>query len=230
MSRELDLYAKVEDLLGIEEATAFLHANYTHTLQEYKATNVLDIGCGRGDLLESLAEVNIKAKGIDKSAIMAEDAASKGLDVTCRELCDVDETFDAAVAVFDVLNFLDATELKTFLECVVNTLDEDGVFIADVNTKHGFEEVADGTMSAQDETRFLSVDAAYYDEKLDTTFSLFSKREDGLYTKEQETITQHFHPTKVFKKVPNLKLIKTEKISLYDSDDKLLLIFKKESK
>lgn len=227
MSRELDLYAKVEDLLGIEEATTFLHANYTQTLQDYKAKNVLDIGCGRGDLLESLAEVGIKAKGIDKSAVMAKDAQAKDLDVTCKELCEVNERFDAAVAVFDVLNFLDEKALQEFLGCVVNVLEDEGVFIADINTKYGFEEVADGTMNAQDDLRFLSVDAAYYDEKLDTTFTLFSKEEDNRYAKEQETITQYFHPTKIFKKLSGLRLIKTEKISLYDKDDKLLLIFKK---
>ena len=227
MRRELDLYARVEDMLGIEESTDFLHANYTQTLKDYAIESVLDIGCGRGGLLELLKEEGIKAKGIDASEVMVQEAQKKGLEVTCSDVCEVDERFSAAVAVFDVLNFMDTTALERFLSCVSNVLEDEGIFIADINTKYGFEAVADGTMNAQDESRFLSVDAAYYDEKLDTTFTLFVKEDDGRYTKEQETITQYFHPLKRFKKIPTLKLIKTENISLYDVDDKMLLIFKK---
>jgi cyclopropane fatty-acyl-phospholipid synthase-like methyltransferase len=227
MAKELDLYAKVEDMLGIEEATAFLHANYTHELEQLGVKSVLDIGSGHGELLISLGEQGIKCRGIDLSKKMCADAQNNGLDVSHIDICEVKETFDAAVAVFDVLNFLNEKSIITFLECVANVLNEDGYFLADINTKHGFENVADGTMNAQDDARFLSVDAVYDNKELRTTMTLFEKLDDGNYRKDQQLIRQYFHPKGTFKNLKNLRLIRSEKISLYDNHDKELLVFQK---
>ena len=224
----LDLYAKVEHLLGIEESTEFLHDSYMLTLEKYDLDSVLDIGCGRGGLMKHLNAAGVKTKGIDLSQIMVDDAKKAGLDVECIDLCDVKERFDAAVAVFDVLNFMDAKELDRFLYCVSDILNDGGYFIADINSLKGFSDVAQGTMNAQDEDEnFLSVDAVYSDDELRTIFTYFTKQENGLFEKEQATITQYYHPNKFFRKHKALKLVETQKISLYDTDDKILLVFQK---
>jgi cyclopropane fatty-acyl-phospholipid synthase-like methyltransferase len=227
VASELDLYAKAEHLLGIDESTAFLHESYVQTVEAYGVKNVLDIGCGRGGLIEELAKRGITARGIDPSPLMVKEAREKGLDVECKDICEIEGEYDAAVAVFDVLNFMDEAALEHFLGCVASVLKPDGLFIADVNTLHGFADVAEGTMNAEDERHFLSVDAVFDEPELRTIFTLFTKHGDGRYVKEQDMITQYFHPLKFFRKKRELKLIKNENISLYDTNDKMLLVFKK---
>jgi SAM-dependent methyltransferase len=46
------------------------------------ASDVLDIGCGRGEFLELLAGTGVRARGIDLNHEMAEFCRSRGLDVT----------------------------------------------------------------------------------------------------------------------------------------------------
>ncbi|MEA3372127.1 MAG: class I SAM-dependent methyltransferase [Campylobacterota bacterium] len=223
----LDLYARAEHLLGIEESTEFLHDSYAQTIAAYDPKTVLDIGCGRGGLMKRLQAEGISVKGIDLSGVMVDEAKAEGLDVEHKDICEVDGEFDAAVAVFDVLNFMDSEALEKFLGCVANVLKSDGLFIADINTLHGFANVAEGTMNAEDDEHFLSVDAVYSDSELRTIFTLFTEKENGLFEKEQSMIKQYFHPLKFFRKKRALRLIKNENISLYDSKDKTLLVFKK---
>jgi len=224
----LDLYAKAEHLLGIDEATEKLHDFYEQTLANYKVTRLLDIGCGRGALMERMNAKGIETAGIDQSAVMVDAARAKGLNVSHRGICEVEGTFDAAVAVFDVLNFLDKEALGVFLHCVASRLEPGGVFVADINTLHGFSEVAEGSMSAEDANHYLCVEAHFEANELHTWFTLFS-RENGerCYAKERSEIVQWFHPLKRFRNVPELKLSHYRNLSLYDKNDKMLLVFTK---
>ena len=223
----LDLYAKAEHLLGIEASTERLHDLYLKTLEKYPVKTLLDIGCGRGLLMEKLQARGIACTGIDQSAVMVDAAAAKGLAVSKKGICETGGTYDAAVAVFDVLNFLDKTGLALFLHCVAQRLAPGGIFIADVNTLRGFTDVAQGTMSNEDDEHFLVVDADFEADELHTRFTLFSKTSPECYVKEQSEIVQWFHPLKRFRDVPELKLIRETKLSLYDTNDKTLLVFQR---
>ncbi len=222
---ELDLYAKVEHLLGIQDATEELHNIYLDYVDEYKPKTLLDVGCGRGEFLKKLPSA-VNAVGCDLSSLMVDGAKKAGLNVYQGSVCDTKEKFDVIVAIFDVLNFLDKDELDRFLECVSQNLNKGGVFLADINTLHGFSNVADGVMSNEDENGFLNVEAVFEDGMLYTTFTYFEK-EGSCYKKYQDCITQYFHPVKLFKTNKDLKLIEKTDFSLYDPKDKTLLVMKK---
>jgi len=223
----LDLYAKAEHLLGIEEATEALYDLYRSELDDYSPKTLLDVGCGRGGFMKRMISDGVKCKGVDLSSVMIDECQSQGLDAECIDVADVDGKYDAIVSIFDVLNFLDSDALVKFLNAVADKLNDDGVFIADINTRYGFSDVAEGTMSSENEKEFLSVDAAFENDKLATKFTLFSKNEDKTYTKHQDAIIQHFHKIKTFQKLDGLKLIEKQTFSLYDTEDKTLLIFKR---
>ncbi len=223
----LDLYAKAEHLLGIEEATEALYDLYRSELDEYNIKTLLDVGCGRGGFMRRMISDGIVCKGVDLSALMVEECKAQGLDAECIDVSEVNGTYDAVVAIFDVLNFLNTQELVTFLDAIAQSLNDDGVFIADINTLYGFSDVAEGTMSSENEKEFLSVDALFANDELHTKFTLFVKDEDERYTKYQNTIVQYFHKIKTFQKLSNLKLVDKQTFSLYDTNDKTLLIFKK---
>jgi O-antigen chain-terminating methyltransferase len=48
-------------------------------------SDVLDIGCGRGEFLDLLRPRGIGARGVDLNQAMVEDARSRGLDATCAD-------------------------------------------------------------------------------------------------------------------------------------------------
>ncbi len=222
----LDLYAKAEHLLGIEEATEALYDLYRSELDEYKIKTLLDVGCGRGGFMERLISDGVECKGVDLSSVMVEECKAKGLDAQCIDVSDVKGTYDAVVSIFDVLNFMDKDSLVKFLDAIASKLNDDGIFIADINTLYGFSDVAEGTMNAENDKEFLVVDAEFANDELHTQFTLFEKT-DSKYIKHQDTIIQYFHKIKFFQNLANLKLIEKQTFSLYDTEDKTLLIFKK---
>jgi len=223
----LDLYAKAEHLLGIEEATEALYDLYRSELDDKDVKTLLDVGCGRGGFMTRMISDGIKCKGVDLSSLMVEECRSSGLDAECIDVADVEGKYDAIVSIFDVLNFMDKDALVKFLNAVADKLEDDGVFIADINTLYGFSDVAEGTMSNDTEKEFLSVDAQFENNELHTKFTLFEKQDNGSFTKYQDTIVQHFHKVQIFQKLESLKLVEKQTFSLYDTEDKTLLIFKK---
>ena len=227
----LELYAKIEPLLGFEEMVEGLYDFYIDILKSYKPNSLIDIGCGSGAFLKRLLQ-NMQLQrvyGIDLSKTMVERAKLLGIDAKAKDLCDVDEQFDAATAIFDVLNYLDCDTLESFFSCVYRVLKPDGIFIADINTLFGFEEIAQGSLVREDEKRFVSLDSIFEDKKLITNLTLFEKEYGKCYKKSKDTIVQHYHEMKKLSNISRLTLIQSYPIKMYaDMADKEVLVFKKE--
>ena len=152
-TNSLDLYAKVEDLLGVKEAAPSLYAHYLLFLNPIDFTTLLDVGCGSGDFLVQMKQaLDIpQVKGIDLSPLMVAKTKGLGVEAESINLCDLEGKYDVITAVFDMLNYLTKEELKTFLLCVKEHLNEGGLFLCDINTLYGFENVAVGSFIVDDE-------------------------------------------------------------------------------
>jgi cyclopropane fatty-acyl-phospholipid synthase-like methyltransferase len=147
--------------------------------------------------MQRMISDGVKCKGIDLSSVMIEECKAQGLDAECIDVADVEGTYDAVVAIFDVLNFMNKDALVKFLDAISSKLNDDGIFIADINTLYGFSDVAEGTMSAENDKEFLVVDAEFANDELHTQFTLFEKN-DEKFIKHQDTIIQYFHKIKTF--------------------------------
>ncbi|HIP46893.1 MAG TPA: methyltransferase domain-containing protein, partial [Campylobacterales bacterium] len=168
------------------------------------------------------------AEGIDLSPRMVEIATQKGVKATNRQISSVKENFDAIVAVGDVLNYLRRDELKSFLVEVARILNSGGIFICDVNTLIGFEEVTAGSMSADFGNQFLSIDAEYLEGILTTEITLFEQIGGDCFQKEQDTIFQFYHDRQRIEESTPLKLLKVQELGMFcDEDDKTIFIFQK---
>ena len=225
----LDLYANIEDLLGLDEAKETLNSYYLDTLSNHSFDSIIDIGCGKGEfLLEIKNSFNPnRLLGVDLSDVMVSYTSKLGIDAKNIDISQIDEKFDVATAVFDMLNYLDKDKLKTFMRSVENILEDDGLFLLDINSLEGFEEVAVGSYIVDDDNRFLAIDSEFEDNIYSSNFTLFNQDGDK-FIKYQSTINQYYHSIEEIKKLTNLELIDTQKISLYeDLDDKILLMFKK---
>ncbi len=222
----LNLYAKIEPMIGFYEEYDKLYVKYLKELQTIEFDTLLDVGCGNGKFLQTL--FSCEAKGIDISEEMVAICQEKNLDVSCKSIEEVDEKFDVVTAIADVLNYLDKDGLKSFLSSVERILNKGGYFLFDINTLYGFSEVADGVMVSEDDSGFLSVSAEYFEEELYSDFTYFEK-EESCYKKHSWQIVQHYHDEKEILKSTSLKLVKTVDINLFSDDeaDKKVYILQK---
>lgn len=229
-SDSLDLYAKVEDLLGVKEAAPRLYAHYLLFLNSIDFDRLLDVGCGSGDFLRQIqGALEIpEVKGIDLSPLMVSKTLEQGYDAQCIDLCDLNGRYDVLTAVFDMVNYLDKAQLAHFLGCVKEHLNDGGYFLCDINTLYGFENVAVGSYIVDDEERFLAVDSDFEGGEYSAEFTLFEK-EGSSFKKSQETIRQYHHSLDEIVMLSGLELVQSDNVNLYDLDeaDKLFLILKK---
>lgn len=231
MSNALDLYAKVEDLLGVNEVTPILNEYYLETLESMEFDTLLDVGCGSGGFLAQVAHdyPHVEALGIDLSPVMVEMTQAKGLNAQCIDLCKIEGQFDVITAIFDMVNYLDKKALKRFLRCIEEHLHIGGYFIFDINTLYAFKVVASGNFIKDTEERFLTIDSEY-EEKLGEyfmDFTLFEKKGE-CFTKTQDSIIQYYHTVAEIQKLTKMKLVSKKAIAIYGNEtEKFYLIFKK---
>lgn len=228
----LDLYAKVEPYLDFEEEVYTLHKEFLRFVMVNDLDNIIDIGCGQGYFLENLKVNKKKYFGIDLSVEQIKVCEEKNLNAKVIDLKDVKEKFDCATAIFDVLNYISKNELKIFLEQTYQILNQNAYFIFDVNSYFGFDEVAQGTITIDVEDKFIAIDANFENNKLQTDITLFEKQENGLFSKEQDSIIQEYHSKEFLTKILEgigFKLIEIKEFNLHTDEiaDKLIFICKK---
>ncbi|MFX4234452.1 class I SAM-dependent DNA methyltransferase [Aliarcobacter butzleri] len=228
----LDLYAKVEPYLDFEEEVYTLHKEFLRFVMVNDLDNIIDIGCGQGYFLENLKVNKKKYFGIDLSVEQIKVCQEKNLNAQAIDLKDIKEKFDCATAIFDVLNYIPKNELKIFLEQTYEILNQNAYFIFDVNSYFGFDEVAQGTITIDAEDKFIAIDANFENNKLQTDITLFEKQENGLFSKEQDSIIQEYHSkeflTKILEEI-GFKQIEIKEFNLHTDEiaDKLIFICKK---
>ena len=96
---------------------------------------VLDVGCGRGELLELLRDAGIAARGIDADPDMVAFARGEGLDVEQADLLEalssVGEGSLGAVTALQVVEHLPPPALRRFLELALRALRPGGLLVAE---------------------------------------------------------------------------------------------------
>jgi SAM-dependent methyltransferase len=99
------------------------------------AAPVLDIGCGRGELLALLREAGVEARGIDADADMVAFARGEGLDVEQADLLEYLERVDAGslggIFMGQVVEHLPPAVLVRALELAAQKLRPGGVLVAE---------------------------------------------------------------------------------------------------
>ena len=226
----LNLYAKIEDLIGVKEVSPTLYSYYYDILKTIKFNSLLDIGCGKGNFLYEIKEqFNPQIlQGIDRSSLMVKYAKEKELNVSTKELNEINEKVDVATATFDMINYLTPQEFIEFFQDLKSVIKDNGYFIFDVNTEFGLSELAVGNFIAEDKHRFLAIESFYENGLYESNFTLFEKNEN-LYSKSSDSISQHYYSQEFFELLSGWEIQSIIPIKLYDMEefDKTIYILKR---
>ena len=123
---------------------------------------------------------------------MVEHSLKKGLNVSFKELSQIDREFDIATATFDMVNYLNPQEFIEFFEDLKKVLKKNALFIFDLNSEFGLSELAVGNFIADDNDRFLTIESFYEKGLHESIFTLFEK-EKNLYKKSTDKIRQYYY-------------------------------------
>jgi SAM-dependent methyltransferase/prefoldin subunit 5 len=97
------------------------------------ASDVLDVGCGRGEFLDLLASRGIRGRGIDLNPEMVEVCRARGLDVTHADavgyLSSLDDGSLGGIFAAQVVEHLQPAYLLRFLELAFHTLRPGGALV-----------------------------------------------------------------------------------------------------
>jgi predicted TPR repeat methyltransferase len=224
----LDLYSKVEPYLDFEDEVYTLHRQFMEFVMVNELDNIIDIGCGQGYFLENLRINGKKAFGTDLSVEQIKVCEQKGLNAKAIALKEVNEKFDCATAIFDVLNYISKSHLEEFIKDTYNVLNDGAYFVFDVNSYFGFDVIAQGCITIDLEDRFIAIDANFDEKNLQTDITLFTKNDNGTFTKESDSIIQEFHSKEYLEKLLKkcgFKIKEIRNFNLHTDEDADKLIF-----
>jgi SAM-dependent methyltransferase len=128
-----DYFAYESRMRGSTESVRERQRVYVDDLRD--AAPVLDVGCGRGELLSLLRDAGVEARGIDADADMVAYAQGEGLDVQQADLLEYLEGLDdgalGGIFMAQVVEHLPPAVLVRAFELAVAKLRPGGVLIAE---------------------------------------------------------------------------------------------------
>lgn len=204
-------FAQVYDVL-MEHAPYNKWVDFTEEIiknHHIQIEKVLDLGCGTGEITIRLAEKGYDISGVDLSADMLSQAATKSIeeqiDITwvhqdIRQLAGF-TNLDLCISYCDVVNYITEKEdIKIAFQKVYESLREDGLFIFDV---HSFQyvqnELTEQTFAEVNDELTYIWECESGDEAGEMYhYITFFQRDGMLYDRFDEVHHQKTYPVKMY--------------------------------
>jgi SAM-dependent methyltransferase len=198
--------------------------SYLRLLRKHhpQARSLLEIACGTGALLESLAQHYV-VTGLDLSRTMLRYAREKlpGVRLHHQNMVGfkLDSTFDAVICPYDSMNHvLRFTEWVRTFEAVRRHLNPGGIFIFDINTEYRLHDLA----RLQPWTRSFGENRVIMNVSMSKTgiadweIEVFERKKSGLYRLHREVIQERsFAHDQIMKTLTSC----FSEVSAYDGTD-----------
>lgn len=204
-------FSQVYDVL-MEHAPYNKWVDFTEDIIEKHPTqinNILDLGCGTGEIALRLVKKGYAITGIDLSADMLSQAAAKStkeqLDITwihqdMRRL-EGFTNLDLCISYCDVMNYLiDKRDIKMAFQKVHESLRENGLFIFDVHSYHYVQnELTEQTFADVTDDLTYIWECESGDEAGEMYHYLtFFQQKETLYSRFDEVHHQKTYPIEVY--------------------------------
>lgn len=171
--------------------------------EKSRIKNILELGCGTGNLTQKLLEQGFEVVGIDKSYEMLEIAKEKTnsfkekVILIQQDVCDIDfeiYEIDMILSANDLINYIiDEDDLENLFSFCYNHLRKKGLFIFDISSKYKIENIlSNNTFFEEDEDYCMIWQNSYNkdDNTIDMYIDIFKEDKNGLYKRYQEDHTQ----------------------------------------
>lgn len=185
---------------------------------------VLDLGCGTGKMTRLMSERGYDMMGVDNSAEMLQIAAMEPGDVPILYLLqdmqelELDGCVRAVYSACDCINYvLDEDELLAAFTGVYEYLEDEGVFIFDVNTSYKYTELLAENTFAESREEGSFIWDNFYDEETginEYDLTLFIPEGEDLYRRFAETHYQRNYEIETL--VQLLRKAGFAEIAIYD--------------
>lgn len=163
--------------------------------------DVLDLGCGTGEIAIRLKKNGYNVLGVDISdemlAIAGEKIENMGLDIPLAihdmRKFKLPVGFDIILSLFDTVNYLSSVnELEKTFKAVYSHFDQNGIYIFDIVTENMMEEMFPGGIFVDDREEMTLIWARHVEEdginEISTTF--FVKEKTGRYKRVDDYYTK----------------------------------------
>lgn len=188
-------YDKLNDTVDYDRWFDFI--NEIFLKNDIKPSSVLDLACGTGEFALRFAKNGVETVGIDLSSEMLTLARNKAdrekLDIVLlnqdMEQFESPGTVDAVVCCLDSVNYLlSPGKVVSCFENVYNSLNQNGIFVFDINSEYKFENIyADNAYVYETDSLFCTWQNFYNPKSKICDFYLdFFINENGCYRRVSE--------------------------------------------
>ena len=198
MEHSYKQFAKIYDELIHEDIDYKKIGDFVESIcREYNIKNdyYLDLACGTGNVALEIAEKFKNRFLVDLSQDMLDEAYEKfrekriKANIVCQdmtELC-LNRKFDLITCVLDSTNYiLDEEGIDNYFNAVNENLDDDGIFMFDINSYYKLSEILGNNIyTFNSEDVFYSWENIFEDEIVEMNLTFFVK-EDGRYRRFDE--------------------------------------------
>lgn len=229
-----EIYDKSMELSGIDYDKWFKKIQYMLGKDKGNIQNILELGCGTGNITQKLLEYGYEVVAVDKSEEMLSIAKEK-LEIFSekvifmqQDVCDFDfdiYEIDMILAVNDLINYIiDEQDIEYLFAFCYEHLRKDGILLFDISSKYKLEHILSNNVFFEEDDNYCMVWQNSYQEEeklVDMYIDIFKINQDGLYERYQEEHTQKAYEEdeiiKILKKVGFQNVV--TQYAVYENDD-----------